>query len=172
MAAAIPPKEVNRNSLKHPIFYFNSPLQQVCWVALAQQVDPWESQDCGYGWEQPHPLLTMLASSIHRAVACVHQSETVKSSPAAFQYWRTTSFENVVNWANLGPPKVNDMSTITFCTGQQRLANVGITFWASAIAVFKLISNSSSIYPSVRQGTVEQLQGALHLVTGPLINLL
>lgn len=131
-----------------------------------------------------HPALMILEMFVHRVLTCPHHLESLASYSALSQSLFSIAALNFLNFLKFVRPRLYAMSTMAFCTEQQRAWKVllPITTSASTMAVFKLLSRSLSMYSSSRQGTQEYLdvspymkqQGhsLFHLVKGLFKNVL
>ena len=121
---------------------------------------------------------------MHRVLTCPHHLESLASYSALSQSLFSITALNFLNFLKFVRPRLYAMSTMAFCTEQQRAWKVllPITTSASTMAVFKLLSRSLSMYSSSRQGTQEYLDVSLfveqqghslfHLVRGLFKNTL
>ena len=121
---------------------------------------------------------------MHRVLTCPHHLESLASYSALSQSLFSIAALNFLNFSKFVRPRLYAMSTMAFCTEQQRAWKVllPITTSASTVAVFKLLSRSLSMYSSSRQGTQEYLDVSLfveqqghslfHLVRGLFKNAL
>lgn len=107
---------------------------------------------CGAGGGgPPHPALTAAVSSVQRLLTCLHH-RVPSISAAALAHARCSIKDmKVEKAANPALPKLNTISTMTFCTPQHRLAKFDTTARAFPVAVRSVIARSLSICSSVRQ---------------------
>ena len=159
--------------------YTNSGFKVINWVICAIISIPWP-----VFWLNQHPAPMISEMFVHRVLTCPHHLESLASYSALSQSLFSIAALNFLNFLKLVRPRLYAMSTMAFCTEQQRAWKVllPITTSASTMAVFKLLSRSLSMYSSSRQGTQEYLdvspymeqQGhsLFHLVKGLFKNVL
>ena len=140
--------------------YTNSGFKVINWVICAIISIPWP-----VFWLNQHPAPMISEMFVHRVLTCPHHIESLASYAALSQSLFSIAALNFLNFLKLVRPRLYAMSTMAFCTEQQRAWKVllPITTPASTMAVFKLLSRSLSMYLSSRQGTQGYLDGSLYL---------